>query len=67
MTPIPHELVTKSEMARRFGVTPAAVAIWTRDASFPPPLQMIGPNAIYDWRAVLDWVRENRRRSPLAS
>jgi transcriptional regulator with XRE-family HTH domain len=67
MTPIPHEPVNRAEIARRFGVTRPAVSEWTRKSTFPAPVTAIAGMAIYDWVDVLEWVRTERRRTPLAS
>lgn len=56
MTDAPGMLVTKVEIARRFGVTRQAVNRWVRYESFPEPVDgIVGGVVVYDLLAVQAW------------
>lgn len=51
------ELVTQSEMARRFGVSPSRITQLRRDPSFPREVEGVSGSVLFLWSEVRDWRR----------
>lgn len=53
------DLVTGTEIAERYGVTPAAVANWTaRYDDFPQPVKEVPRLRLWLWTEVERWLRQ---------
>jgi hypothetical protein len=60
---VARELVNTSEIADRIGVSRQAVRNWSsgerRDGSFPPPMDVVGDQKVWEWGTVNAWLRFN--------
>lgn len=58
----PLDLVDVSEIAKRAGTTPGTVQSWRhRHADFPAPLVQLRIGPVWEWGAVVAWLRQERK------
>ncbi len=61
------EYLNFQEIARRAGVTPAAVTNWRiRHADFPLPAKEIGKTKLFSARQISGWLQARRNNQPKA-
>lgn len=57
-----YELVTLTDIAERFQISPATVAkiTYAPDSTFPMPREGRGKQRVWQWYEVLDWYMSHR-------